>query len=156
VRDEFRAYIGNVHRELLVVVGLAGCATHYRYQFQLADPGNADTFEDALVKAHLVVDGDAIRFELTNKTDETLQVEWNRVRLDRGDGTTTALHPATDLGWITAGATATTELVPLAFPHVGDAAAAYQNRTLELAVPVIIKREPSTYRFHFTVHVQPE
>jgi hypothetical protein len=139
-----------------MVVGVAGCATHYRYQFQLADPGNGETFEDALVKAHLVVDGDAIRFELTNKTDETLQVEWNQIRLARGDGTTTALHPATDLGWITAGASATTELVPLAFPHVGDAAAAYQNRTLELAVPVIVKREPHTYRFHFVVHVKPE
>ena len=145
-----------MHRVLLVIVGVAGCATHYRYQFQLADPGNAETFEDALVKAHLVVDGDAIRFELTNKTDEILQVEWNKIRLARGDGTTTALHPANDLGWIMPGANASTELVPLAFPHVGDAAAAYQDRTLELAVPVIIKRESSIYRFHFVVHVKPE
>ena len=148
--------MGSVHRVLLVVVGIAGCATHYRYQFQLADPGNPEAFEDALVKAHLVVDGDAIRFELTNKTDEILQVEWNKIRLARGDGTTTALHPDHDLGWIKPGASATTELVPLAFPHVGDAAAAYQNRTLELAVPVIVKRESSTYRFHFVVHVKPE
>jgi hypothetical protein len=145
-----------VHRVLLVVAGLAGCATHYRYEFELADPGHAEAFEDALVKAHLVVDGDAIRFELTNKTDEILQVEWNKIRLARGDGTTTALHPATDLGWIAPGASATAELVPLAFPHVGDAAAAYQNRTLELAVPVIIERESSTYRFHFIVHVRAE
>ena len=117
-------------------------------------PPAGDTFEDAVVKARLRVDGDAIKLDLTNKTDEVMQVQWSKIELDRGDGTTTALHAATDLGWITPGASAQADLVPVAFPHEGDAALAYQNRKIELAVPVIAKREPSTYRFHFLVSVK--
>jgi hypothetical protein len=144
-----------VHRLLLVT--LAGCATPYAYHFQLAEsPAPGDTFEDAVVKARLRVEGDAIELDLTNKTDEVMQVAWSKVKLDRGDGTTTALHAAKDLGWITPGASARADLVPVAFPHEGDAALAYQNRNIELSVPVIANREPSTYRFHFVVSVKPE
>jgi len=142
----------------LVLAALAGCATPYAYHFQLAEaPAPAgDTFEDAVVKARLRVDGDAIKLDLTNKTDEVMQVQWSKIKLDRGDGTTTALHAASDLGWITPGASAQADLVPVAFPREGDAALAYQNRRIELAVPVIAKREPSTYHFHFVVSVKPE
>jgi hypothetical protein len=148
-----------VQRLLIVALATcAGCATPYAYHFQLAEtPVPAgDTFEDALVKARLRVDGDAIKLDLTNKTDEVMQVQWSKIKLDRGDGTTTALHAAADLGWITPGASAQADLVPVAFPHEGDAALAYQNRRIELAVPVIAKREPSTYHFHFVVSVKPE
>lgn len=143
---------------LAAVSALGGCATPYAYHFQLAEAPQpaGDTFEDAVVKARLRVDGDAIKLDLTNKTAEVMQVQWSKIKLDRGDGTTTALHAATDLGWITPGASAQADLVPVAFPHEGDAALAYQHRKIELAVPVIANREPSTYRFHFVVSVQPE
>jgi hypothetical protein len=146
---------------LAAVSALGGCATPYAYHFQLAEApqisdGAGDTFEDAVVKARLRVDGDAIKLDLTNKTAEVMQVEWSKIKLDRGDGTTTALHAASDLGWITPGSSAQADLVPVAFPHTGDAALAYQHRKIELAVPVIANREPSTYRFHFVVSVQPE
>ena len=69
---------------------------------------------------------------------------------------TAGLAPAPLTSWITPGASAQADLVPVAFPHEGDAALAYQHRKIELAVPVIANREPSTYRFHFVVSVQPE
>jgi len=137
----------------LVLAGLAGCfSATYGYHVQLAE-GPGDAFEDAVVRAQVRVDGDAIRLELTNKTDEVIQVGWSKIRLDRGDGTQTVLHPASDLGWILPGTSAQAELVPVAFPQ-GDAARAYDRRTLELAVPVVVRREPSTYRFHLVVHVE--
>jgi len=142
----------------LLFAAFAGCATPYAYHFQLAEaPAQAgDTFEDAIVKARLRVEGDAIELDLTNKTSDVMQVEWSKILLDRGDGTTTALHAASDLGWIQPGGSAAADLVPVAFPHEGDAALAYQHRKIELAVPVIANREPSTYRFHFLVSVQAE
>jgi len=142
----------------LVFAAVAGCASPYAYHFQLVEaPGRAgDTFEDAVVKARLRVDGDAIQLELTNKTAELMQVEWSKIELDRGDGTTTALHPANDLGWLTPGGSAHADLVPVAFPREGDVALTYQHRRLELAVPVIANREPSTYHFHFLVSVEAE
>ncbi|HEY6036824.1 MAG TPA: hypothetical protein VIV58_21245 [Kofleriaceae bacterium] len=142
----------------LVLAAVTGCATPYAYHFQLveAPAQTGDTFEDAIVKARLRVDGDAIELEVTNKTSELLQVEWSKIQLDRGDGTTAALHAATDLGWIQPGGNARADLVPVAFPHEGDAALAYQHRRIELAVPVIANREPSTYHFHFLVSVQAE
>jgi hypothetical protein len=139
----------------LVLVGLAGCFSRtYGYHVRLAE-GAGDSFEDAVVRARVRVDGDTIRLELTNKTDEVLQVGWNKIRLDRGDGTQSALHPEQDLGWVLPGASANAALVPVAFPQ-GDAARTYERRRLELAVPVIAKREASTYRFHLVVHVEEQ
>jgi hypothetical protein len=156
-----RISIGVLAQRLLVLAAFAGCATPYAYHFQLAEApqigdGAGDTFEDAVVKARLQVAGDGIALDLTNKTDEVMQVQWSKIELDRGDGTTTALHAATDLGWIEPGESAQADLVPVAFPHEGDAALAYQHRKIELAVPVIAKREQATYRFHFLVSVHAE
>ena len=136
-------------RALLLVLAFTGCATPYAYHFETS--GN----DDAAVAAQVHVAEDSIELDLTNKTSDVVQVEWNKIVLDRGDGTTTRLHPASDLGWIQPGTTAATQLVPVAFPHTGSPAAAYEGRQLELAVPMIVEREPKTYRFHVLVHVQP-
>jgi hypothetical protein len=136
---------------LLLVLAATGCATPYAYHFETSDRGDHG---DAIA-AQLHVADDAIELDVTNHTSDVVQVEWNKIVLDRGDGTTTRLHPASDLGWIQPGTTAAAQLVPVAFPHTGSPAAAYEGRHLELAVPMIVQREPKTYRFHVVVHVQP-
>jgi hypothetical protein len=137
-------------RVVWMLVLVAGCGTSYTYRF---DPvANA---QDDAVKADVRVADDSIELDLQNKTDQVLQVEWNKISLDRGDGTTTRLHPSSDLGWVEPGSTAVAQLVPVAFPQTGSAAAAYQGRTLELSVPVVVRHESKTYRFGVLVHVQP-
>ncbi|HEY1551373.1 MAG TPA: hypothetical protein VGG28_26270 [Kofleriaceae bacterium] len=137
---------------LVWILGLvAGCATSYSYRF---DP-TANAGGDDAVKADVRVANDSIELDLQNKTDQVLQVEWNKISLDRGDGTTTRLHPASDLGWVEPGSTAVAQLVPVAFPQTGSAAAAYQGRTMQLAVPMVVRHEAKTYRFGVLVHVQP-
>jgi hypothetical protein len=146
-----------VKASLLAVFAVAGCTTQYAYTFQVVDPGVVrgprDVVETATVKAALAVDGDVILLDLTNKTSEVLQVRWADIAIDRGDGSTTRLHPIVDLGWVQPGATATAQLVPFALPHSGDEAYRYEGRHFDLAVPVIANRESTTYHFHFVAHV---
>jgi hypothetical protein len=140
----------------------AACSKPYTYRFELTDPGavpaaaagGRDTFEDDSLKAEIQIAGGAIGLELTNKTDDLLQVEWNKISVARGDGQTTMPRPTVDLGWIRPGQRAAAQLVPLVFPRTGADAAAYEGRHLELDVPVILRREPKTYRFHFVAHVR--
>ncbi|HEY4243909.1 MAG TPA: hypothetical protein VGM88_29045 [Kofleriaceae bacterium] len=160
----------------ILVLLVAGCAgPTYDYRFDLRDgaatsgptQGNAPgaaaapaptaaangVFEDATIRAALAVQGDAIALDVTNKTDAVVQIGWDHIALDRGDGTRTRLRPAADLGWLQPGASASAQLVPLAFPRTGDAARAYDGRTLTLDVPAVVRTEPTTYHFHFAVHV---
>lgn len=147
---------------LLGLLCLAGCATNYRYRFQLTNkaahlagaPGERDSLEDNQVKAEIQVGGDAILLDLTNKTSEVLQVEWSRIVLDRGDGTRTSPRPDVDLGWIAPGAKVSARLVPFVVPHSGKAALAYQQRHLELSVPLVVLRQSIVYRFQFVTQVQ--
>ncbi|HEX4450265.1 MAG TPA: hypothetical protein VH143_05295 [Kofleriaceae bacterium] len=141
-------------RLVWILALVAGCATSYSYRFDPVANGSASAFEDDAIKADLHVADDSLQLDLQNKTDQILQVEWNKISLDRGDGTTTRLHPASDLGWVEPGNTAVAQLVPVAFPQTGSAAAAYQGRTLELAVPMVVRHESKTYRFAVLVHVQ--
>ncbi len=139
-----------------------GCTpTTYAYKFQLTDrgahlaatPAERDSLEDEVIKAELQIGDDGILLDLTNKTAEVLQVEWNKIAIDRGDGIKTRLHPTVDLGWIDPGAKLTAQLVPFALPHTGSAAAGYEGRALELNVPVVALHEPKTYTFHLVAHV---
>jgi len=145
----------------------SGCTTHYAYDFQPADPGarlmstTGERFvvDDATVTAELQVMDDAIEVALTNRTTSVLQVDWDHITISRGDQADhaiTALHPATDLGWLQPGAKVTTRLVPFVLPRSGDEAARYHGRRLELVVPMIANHEPKTYRFHVIARVRAE
>ena len=91
-----------------VLLAFAGCATQYAYDFHLTDPGvhpavkmrGAEMVEDQDVCAAILVDvaAAAILVEITNKTDEVLQVEWAETTLTRSNGTVTSLRPDVDLG----------------------------------------------------------
>jgi hypothetical protein len=63
--------------------------------------------EDTDLKAEILVDGatEAVLLDVTNKTDQVLQVEWAEISLSRPDGTGTPLRPDADLGWIQPGGT---------------------------------------------------
>lgn len=131
------------------LVGLSlitGCATRYAYTFRSEAP-----IADGDVHADVVVDPDAaaVMLHLTNTTDEVVQVDWANITFDGR-----ALRPATDLGWIRPGATATAALVPLALPRTGAAAAAYEGRRFDLTVPVIVRREPRQYHYALFAHVR--
>jgi hypothetical protein len=134
----------------LALVVVAGCATTYAYHFDVA----ATALEDDSIKAAVQFTDGGVQLQLQNKTDQIVQVEWNKISLDRGDGTTTRLHPSVDLGWIEPSNTAVATLVPLAFPQTGSPAAAYEGRTLQLAVPMVVRHESKTYRYLVVVHVQ--
>jgi hypothetical protein len=142
-----------------------GCATPYAYSFHLenqdarasAKPNQPDVLDDADVRAEIVVDptgARAIILDLTNKTDQVLQVEWGQITMIRSDGSSTSPRPHVDLGWILPGATVNARLVPFALPPSGDQAASYQGSRFELVVPMIVRREPKLYRYSFAVSVR--
>jgi hypothetical protein len=140
---------------VLAFLVVAGCAHPYAYSFRWADPDvrvavdGREVREDADVKAALRVDGPAVLLDLTNKTEEVLQVQWGEISLARPDGQHGMLRPDIDLGWIPPGATTTARLVPLVVPRDGPRALAYQDGQFELDVPVTVRREPR--RYHFTL-----
>ena len=151
--------------EAAIIAMLAtGCASHYAYTFHVTDPavrvatapGAADTVEDANLRAAVLVDpvAEAVRLELTNKTDEVLQIGWSEISFSRPDGTATAWRPDVDVGWLQPGATIAARLLPLALPHVGTAAAANEGRAFRLDVPAIVRREATVYHFTLTAHVR--
>jgi len=148
-----------------VLLTTVGCATPYTYSFHLENPGartsqqpkSSETLEDADVRAEILVDptqARAVRLELTNRTDQVLQVAWTQIAMNRFEGGATSLRPQMDLGWILPGATASTSLVPFSLPPTGDEAAGYQGNHFELVVPMIIRRESRSYRYSFTVGVR--
>ena len=152
----------------LLMAGLClttACATPYVYSFRVTDAGtlrpagsqNSGTVEDADVKVELSVDPGELReivLAVTNKTDQVLQVKWTNVVLTSPSGVVSAPRPDTDLGWIPPGTTQTARLVPFALPDRGDAALAYEGRLFELQVPMVIRRESKSFRYHLAAHVQ--
>lgn len=148
-----------------VLLTTVGCATPYAYSFHLENqgarpaqqPSTREAIEDADVGAELLVDPTGRRtilLDLTNKTDQVLQVEWTQITMKRSNGNATSLHPQTDLGWIRPGATVSTRLVPFALPPTGDEAAGYQGNHFELVVPMMVRRESRLYRYAFVVDVR--
>lgn len=130
---------------------LAGCASTYAYAFHTDTP-----IDDDDVRAAVVIDAtsQAVQLELTNKTDEVLQVDWTAIALTRATGTPAPLHPIADLGWIAPGATQTAELFPLVLPRHDPVALADDGRRFQLQLPVIVRREPKTYRITLTARVR--
>jgi hypothetical protein len=133
-----------------VLFAFAACAHSYAYTFQAPAVADADLDAQILVDAN----ADAVHVELTNKTDQVLQIEWADIVIHAPDGRTTGLRPDIDLGWIDPGATVTATLFPLAVPRRGDAAAANEGRRFRLDVPAIVRRESKVYSFTLTAHVR--
>lgn len=146
-----------------LLLAFVSCAPPYAYSFHLegarsaAKPNEREMLDDADLRTEISVDptgARAILLDLTNKTDQVLQVEWTQITMKRSDGSSTSLRPLVDLGWILPGATTHTRLVPFALPPSGDEASSYQGKRFELVVPMIVRREPKLYRYSFSVTVQ--
>jgi hypothetical protein len=151
----------------LVLLGfLAGCAdTMYAYDFDLknagavniAKPGQRDTLEDADVKAEVLVDPtsfQAIVLDLTNKTDDPVQVDWNAISIISPDHTQNPLHPDVGLGAVEAHAKVSSRLIPFALPSVGGAARVYDETDFELVVPMVVRGQAREARYilHARIH----
>jgi hypothetical protein len=145
---------------LLFLAALSGCGpTNYAYSFDLTDPGarniqrpgQRDSIEDADVRAEILVDPtsfQAILLDITNKTDQLLSVNWNGVSVIGPDGSQTPLHPDSAAPTVEPGARLVSRLVPFVLPAQGPAAAAYNNATFELVVPMLVRGTPREYRYH--------
>jgi hypothetical protein len=149
---------------LVALLASAGCATPYAYDFHLTDPGvrppatpgGAEAIENADLRAEIFVDvaAGAVLLNVTNKTDQVLQIEWPAITLTRSDGAVTNLRPDVDVGWLQPQATVAARLVVIALPHSGREAAAYEGRRFQLNVPVIVRRQSKIYHYALTAHVR--
>jgi hypothetical protein len=149
---------------LVALLASSGCATPYAYDFHLTDPGvrpptkpgGAEAIEDADVRAEIFVDvaAGAVLLNVTNKTDQVLQVEWAAITLTRSDGQVTSLRPDVDLGWLQPQATVAARLLVIALPRSGSEAAAYEGRRFQLNVPAVVHRQPKLYHYALTAHVR--
>lgn len=148
---------------LATVLALAACATPYTYQF---DPLTADAAgapavggcqpTDADVHAELRLDptGErAIFIDVTNQTDQALEVQWTKLTMTRADGLVTTLRPDTDLGWIEPGQKQSARLIPFALPPAGNASRALDGQHFQLKIPMVVRREQKTYCYGFLAHV---
>jgi len=141
-----------------------GCApASYVYNFDLTDPGarnltkpgERDTLEDADLKSEILVDPtsfQAVLLDLTNKTEQPLQVAWDQVSITGPDGTQSPLRPDVGAGAIEPGAKLVVRLIPFALPSTGKLAAAYDGSTFELVVPVWVRGQARTLRYHLIAH----
>jgi hypothetical protein len=136
---------------IVALLASAGCATPYAYDFHLTAPT-----EDADVGAEILVDvaAGALRLDITNKTDELLQVEWAAITLTRSDGRVTSLRPDVDLGWIQPHATLAARLFAIALPRSGSEATAYEGQRFQLNLPAVVRREPKIYHYALSAHVR--
>jgi hypothetical protein len=149
---------------IVVLLASAGCASQYAYDFHLTNPGvhpaatlgGAEMVEDADVRAEILVDvaAGAVLLDITNKTDEVLQVEWAAITLTSSDERVTSLRPDVDLGWIQPHATVAARLLVIAFPRSGSEAAAYQGQRFQLNLPVVVRRAPTLYHYALSAHVR--
>jgi hypothetical protein len=143
----------------------AACGpSNYAYSFDLTDPGarnlqrpgQRDVIEDADVRSEILVDPtsfQAILLDITNKTDQTLSVNWSAVSIIGPDGTQTPLHPDSAAPSVEPNARLVSRLVPFVLPSQGSPAAAYNNSTWELVVPMVIRGQPREYRYHLRAQV---
>jgi len=143
-----------------------GCATTYAYHFDLTDPraheggrpGSRDTVDDPDVSVAIELEplgAAAVLLEVTNKTDQVLQVDWAQIAMRHPNGATSSLRPDGDLGWILPGTKQAAWLSPFVLPTQGVAAAAYNGQQLELVVPMTVRRETRVYRYPIVVRAQP-
>ncbi|MDR2013563.1 MAG: hypothetical protein LBQ20_11150 [Rhodanobacter sp.] len=150
--------------QLAALFVLTSCATPYVYRFDQIDGSAAgdsavagcQMHEDTDMHAELRVDpaGEhAVSIEVTNQTDQVLQVQWTKLTMTRADGLVTTLHPDADLGWIEPGQKQLARLIPLALPASGNAALTLDGQRFRLTVPMLVRRERRTYCYDFLAHV---
>jgi hypothetical protein len=142
---------------------MAGCApANYLYSFDLTDPGavnykdsrRPDVIEDGDVKAEVRLDPTefkAVAFDVTNKTDQPLQVMWEQISIISPDGNQRAVRPQAPLAAIEPGARISAVLVPFELPSVGAAAKSFDNTTFEMVAPMVVRGQPHEYRYHLHV-----
>jgi hypothetical protein len=153
----------------LIAIGLfaaaAGCApANYNYSFALTDPGavNAikpgqrDVLEDADIKTEILVDPtsfQAILYDLTNKTDQPIQVDWANVVVVTPDGNQMSVRPDGSVGGIDPGMKQVVRLVPFSLPSQGQLAAAYEAQQFQLVVRMWVRGASRELRYHLVAHV---
>lgn len=132
---------------LAVLALLAGCAGHYAYDFR---PTAVPPDRDVAAAVHVDPVSHAVVLDLTNHTDQVVQVQWPEITLARPDGKVTSLRPERDLGWIQPGATVAARLAPFALAD--DAAS--NGRLFHVDVPMIVRREGRTVRFTLAAYAR--
>ena len=151
----------------LAWVCLAGaCApANYLFGFDLTDPGaknfpdfrRPDILEDADVKVEIRPDPTefkAVAFDITNKTDAPITVQWDGISIVGADRQQRSLKPNAPVGDIEPGARLSAVLTPFELPSVGDAAKFYDNTDFELVVPMMVRGQPREARYHLHVKLQ--
>ncbi len=149
---------------LLACAG-AGCGpSNYAYRFDIADPGahntqrngERDTIEDADIRAEILADPgsfQAILLDITNKTNDIIQINWNGIVLVDPFGAQTALRPDTQETAVEPNGRVVSRLLPFVLPTRGSAASQYDNQVFELVVPMLVRGQPREYRWHLQAHV---
>ncbi len=152
-------------RTLALAVLVAACApANYYYNFDIAEPNaknspspqGRDVIEDADVKAEILVDPtsfQAILLDLTNKTDQTMGVNWDQISIINPDGVATAVKPDSQLGWIQPGTKIVARLLPFTLPSQGAAATAYDESKFVLVVPMVVRGQQKDVRYHLVSHI---
>jgi hypothetical protein len=147
----------------LALLACVGCApATYLYSFDLTDPGaqnfqdfrRPDALEDGDVKVELRADPTefkAVALDVTNKTDQTLQVAWDQISIIDPMHGQNPLRPNAPLGAVEPTAKMSALLVPFELPAVGPAAAAYDGTNFEVVVPMVVRGTAREYRYHLHV-----
>jgi hypothetical protein len=150
----------------IVLLAAAGCApANYLYNFDLADPGaqnfkdfrRPDVLEDGDVRVEVRADPTefkAVAFDVTNKTDQPLQVQWEMIAIVGPDREQRPLRPNAPLGPIEPGAKVTALLTPFELPSVGAAAKAYDGTTFEMVAPMLVRGTAREYRYHLLATIK--
>jgi hypothetical protein len=151
---------------LLLLCLVAGCApANYVYSFDLVNagahnvqkPGERDVLDDSDVTSEILVDPtsfQAVLLDLTNKTDQPIQVGWEQISIVGPDHTQTPLKPDAPMPpAIEPAARLMARLVPFALPPSGAAARAYDGRDFELVVPMTVRGAPTERRYRLRVHL---
>jgi hypothetical protein len=159
-------YRPRMKKFLPLFVLLVACAdASYVYNFDILDPGaknlqkpgERDVMEDADLKAELLLDPtsfQAIAFDVTNKTEVDLVINWDQVSILAPDGSQTPIHPDASVGAVQPTAKVAVRLVPFTLPATGKLAAAYDNTKFELVVPMVVRGQPKEYRYHLIAHTK--
>ena len=147
-----------------LMLAAAGCApANYAYNFDITDPGaknltkpgERDLFEDADVRAELLVDAtnfQSILLVLTNRTPAPLIVNWGQIGIIGPDRVARNIHPDEGVGPVEPYTRTRVRLIPFELPAVGGAAMSYDNQTFELVVPLVVQGKPRELRLHLMAH----
>jgi len=145
---------------ILALVSLAGCSySQYVYGFDITNSGavnskafrGADTLEDADVKLEVrpdPTDFRAIEFDITNRTDAPLTIDWRAIVLVDPQHKQTTLAPQAMLGPIEPGARKHALVGPFVLPSLGGDARQYDGGKFELVIPAVVRGQPHEYRLH--------